>query len=177
MFHMDVKNKIIQSQKKIMDALVECESHIGQLYEKYAERFPEMRVQWSELACAEKVHANLLQTMHRILEKGSIFRNLGKFSDQAIQPMLELIEDSLKKADSPDLTQKEAVAIALKIESSLLDSHFYDVVASDAPEFKIIAERLSADTRKHVDLIRRHFEEKCKRDIQRFETDNPCTGS
>ena len=43
-----------------------------------------------------------------------------------------------------------------------MDSHFYDVVSSDAPEFKIIAERLSADTQKHVELIRNHFMQNSK---------------
>jgi len=159
---MDVKNKIVQSQKKIIDALSGCESNISLLYAKYAVKFPEMQKQWSDLSKAEKMHANLLQTMHRILDRGIIFLNLGKFSDEAIQPMVALIEDSIKKADAPTLSRNDAISTALRIESSIMDSHFYDIVNSDAPEFKIIAERLSADTKKHVDMVRNNLEQYTK---------------
>jgi len=160
---MEVKNKIIEAQRKIIDALAGCENNIGLLYEKYASRFPEMKQQWSSLSKAEKMHANLLKTMHRILDKGSVFYNLGKFSDVAIQPMITIINSALKEADAPDLTSDDAITAALKIESSIMDAHFYDIVASDAPEFRIIAERLSGETKQHAELIRKHFEQNIRK--------------
>ncbi|MDD4869724.1 MAG: hypothetical protein PHR77_04125 [Kiritimatiellae bacterium] len=159
---MDIKNKVIESQRKIIDALADCEIHIGSLYEKYAVKFPEMKTQWLGLANAEKTHYDLLKTMHRILDKGSIFYNLGKFGDKALLQMESLINESLKNADNPGLTSGDAISTAFKIETSVIDSHFYDVISSDAPEFKIIAQRLSADTKKHVEAIRNHFEQHSK---------------
>lgn len=154
---MDIKNKVVESQRKIIDSLAECELQIGKLYEKYAVRFPEIKTLWLCMATAEMTHHDLLKTMHNILNRGKLFYNLGKFSDEAIQPMITLIKDSQKNADLPDLKAAEAIATALKIESSLMDSHFYDVVSSDAPEFQIIAKRLSSDTGKHVEMVRSHF--------------------
>lgn len=154
---MDIKDKVVESQRKIIDALAACELHIGSLYEKYASLFPGMEAQWRGLAAAEKTHADLLKTLHRILDKGRLFFNIGKFDDRTLQPVVSLVETSLKKADTPGFTADEAVATALQIEASILDAHFYDLVSSDAPEFKIIAERLSSDTRKHVAAIRDRF--------------------
>ena len=93
---MDIKNKVIESQKQIIDSLAECELQICHLYQKFAARFPEMKNQWLGLAAAEQTHHNLLKTMHSILKKGNLFYNLGKFSDEAIQLMIVLIRDSLK---------------------------------------------------------------------------------
>ena len=156
---MDVKTKVLESQRKIIDSLAGCELHIGLLYEKYASLFPAMNKSWLGLADAEKTHSNLLKTMHHILDKGSIFHNLGKFNDEVIQSMIDLLDESLKKVNDPNFTSSDAINTALKIESSIMDSHFYDVVSSDAPEFKIIAERLSSDTKKHVQAVRSHFHE------------------
>jgi len=154
---MDVKNKVIESQRKIIDELADCETQIGSIYRKYAVRFPEMKTLWLGLADAEKTHFDLLKTMHRILDKGSIFYNLGKFDDQTFVQIKSLIDESLKNADNPGLTSSDAISTAFKIETSVIDSHFYDVVSSDAPEFKIIAQRLSVDTKKHVETIRNYF--------------------
>lgn len=154
---MDVKDKIIESQRKIIDDLAECEESISLLYQKYAARFPAMRSQWESLVEAEHTHAKLLKSMHRILDKGSIFFNIGKFNKDMMEPVHKVIEDALAAAEKPDLTQQDATKSALSIESSLLDAHFYDKVTSDAPEFKIIAERLSKETKKHVEVIRSNF--------------------
>ena len=109
----------------------------------------------SRLAEAEKSHYNLLKTMHSILDKGSVFINLGRFGGEALEAMIGSVDEAIKKADEDSFERSDAVAVALKIETSLIDSHFYDVVSTDAPEFKIIAGRLSSEIKKHVDLISR----------------------
>ena len=156
---MDTKAKIIESQKRILDSLVDCETQVGKLYEMYAARFPSMKDQWLGLSGQEKVHANLLKTMHRFLDKGNTFYNLGKFDPAAIQPIVAIVLEAQAKVNDETLTSSEAISKALAIETSILDSHFYDVVTTEAPEFKIIAERLSADTKKHVDSIRHAFQQ------------------
>ena len=159
---MSIKDKVIESQRKIIDSLSDCEIHISSLYKRYAERFPETKTKWLDLADTEKTHSDLLKTMHRILNKGSIFYNLGKFDKETLQRVESLINESLKNADNPGLTFNEAISTAFKIETSVVDSHFYDVVKSDAPEFKLLAERLSADTREHVEVIRNRFHKEMK---------------
>ena len=154
---MDTKTKIIESQNKILDALSACETSIGLLYDKYAKRFFGTSTFWTALAEAERTHAHLLDTMHRFLDKGCLFYNLGKLNADEIKPIMTFIEESLKEADDKSLTLKNALSNALRIESSLLDAHFYDIVKSDASEFAIIAQRLSSETSKHLDSIRQVF--------------------
>jgi len=154
---MDTRTKIIESQKRIIDNLAECETLIGQLYGAYAGRFPAMKEFWTKLSKTEASHARLLRTMHRILDKGSLFYNLGKFDDKEIQHVKAITSEGLQHAIDRAFTPKKALSTALAIESSLLDAHFYDVVKSEASEFKIIAQRLSSDTRKHLESIRHAF--------------------
>ncbi len=154
---MDIKEKVIESQRKIIDDLAECEVHVGMLYDKYAAIFPAMKTEWSGLATAEKTHADMLKSMHRILDKKSLFFNLGKFGKEATSQLLDFINEAIKSADKPGFTMQDAVNAALKIETSIIDAHFYDIVTSDAPEFKIIADRLTADTKKHIKAINEYL--------------------
>ena len=154
---MELRDTIVESQRKIIDALADCELHISLLYTKYAECFPETMTNWLGLAAEEKTHSNLLRSMHRILDKGRIFYNLGKFDSNALKEMDRLINNSLKEANNPAITYSDVISAAFKIETSIIESKFYDVVASDAPEFKIIAQRLTEDTKRHVELVRSRF--------------------
>jgi hypothetical protein len=53
--------------------------------------------------------------------------------------------------------------VALKIESSLIESRFYDKVESEAPGFAMVAELLSDQTGKHLANIRSEYRRHCLR--------------
>jgi hypothetical protein len=154
---MDAKSTVIRSQRKIIDELAGCEARIGLLYEQYATRFPDMEPHWRGLAEDEMTHSALLKTMHRILDKGSLFFDLGKFSSGALPAINALLDRAMERAKTRSFAPDEALSTAFEIETSLIDSHFYDVVTSDAPEFRIIAARLSKDTKEHAASIRDDF--------------------
>jgi len=98
--HQKQSNRI---SAKIIDELAEFEVRVGLLYDKYAEIFPEISVQWLALAEAERVHSILLKSMHRLLDKGNLFFNLGKFSKEAMLPTPEITNLSSESQSVPSI--------------------------------------------------------------------------
>ena len=150
---MDIKDKMRESQSSIIDALAECEEQIGALYEEFSKSVQDSRSFWENLAREENQHAALLRTLKKNLAKGSIFFNLGHFSDERLGAMTTLVNAELTLARCHNTNHARALETAVKIEDWLLESKFYDFVTSDSQEFQIIARKLSGDTQRHINLI------------------------
>lgn len=150
---MDTKKVVMEAQGKIIDSLVTCEESIALLYSQYAIILKEMEPFWSHLAQEETKHAAMLNSLHRILERGHIFYNIGKFDETSVKAIIDRIKSEVAMAEKKMISKMTAIETALHIETSLIDGHFYDTVKSDAPEFRHIAERLASDTKKHIKAI------------------------
>ena len=151
----DIKNKVIQAQKEIINQLVDCETSIEELYTLYSESIPELHDFFHDLAIKEKMHAALLKSMHRYLQKGELFHNIGRFKTESIKGFMDNVNEAIKHARKFSVRPEYAIETALSIESSFVDAHFYDIVESDAPEFQHVAKRLSKDTKEHVKSVQK----------------------
>ena len=156
---MNIKEKVIEAQKEIINKLVRCEESVAELYKTYSEVVPDPDGFWKDMSQKEEVHANLLRTMHKQLDKGCIFYNIGRFSTSEIDSFLTMLHDNITYAKENNITSEEAIKIAISVESSIIDTSFYDIVNSDAPEYKYIAERLSNDTHEHVKAVQKKLME------------------
>lgn len=151
---MTIKDSIIEAQTAIINNLALCEDTIAALYATYASAIPTMAGFWRELSKKERVHADLLRSMHKQLANGHIFQNIGRFDPASIEAFLSKLNTAISRATHAAISEEEGIETALGIESSVLDAHFYDIVRSDAPEYRFIADRLSTDTHSHVQLVR-----------------------
>lgn len=154
---MDTKARVRDAQTKIIDRLAESESAVGDLYKAYRDLDPEMAPFWQALVQEEEMHARLLTSMHTFLEKGNIFFNLGRFDLDSLETFLAFVAKERAAAEERVLSRSQMVGVALNVETSIQDSGFYDLVKSDAPAFRHIAEKLSTDTKVHVQKIRDLF--------------------
>lgn len=153
---MDNKEKAIAVQRDIIKKLTELELQISKLYETYAARFPVYSTLWLGLSKEEKKHAAFLKGIEsNTLDQGYLLQNIGGYSTELVKPTIEQIETEIANADKLAYKIEDAINFAIKIESSLLDSHFYDKVTSDAPGYNAVAKVLVTETRKHLDEIRR----------------------
>jgi hypothetical protein len=151
--HAQVSTKVKASQEDKLKSLSSLEDTIGNLYDTFAVLFPEKSEFWSAIANEERKHAKLLLSMCGLIKDGYVFYHLDHMKTEAIESYLTLAQEKLQAAKEGQISQSEAVAMALSIESSIVEAKFYEDVKSDAPEFKIIAERLASDTAKHIAQI------------------------
>lgn len=156
---MDIKQTILDTQTTIIEGLARCEDAISQLYAVYAVSVPTMQKFWQDLSRKEEQHAVMLRSMQKQLRQGSIFKNIGRFQQADIDAFHKNLRDAANHARGKTISEEEAIKTALGIESSVLDAHFYDIVTSDAAEYRIIAGKLSADTHAHVKHVREKLQE------------------
>ncbi len=151
---MSISEKIASAQRRIIDRLIEWEELVGALYKRYAIRFPEEGPAWRQLAREEQTHAGALGAIRKMLDAGHHLEGVGEFDSDIIEQEVGEVRKALKRADHTELRLDEAVATARQIESSIIESKFYDVVTCSSPEFERIAARLRSDTVRHLEKLR-----------------------
>ena len=163
-----IRAKIAAAQGQILDALIGCESQTAAMYEGFAVLFPDSSLLWSELAAEERQHAKVLEAMHAVLARGNLFQNIGRFEQAKMKALHDLLETVNRKVLTGKTTLAEAVAAAVKVERSFVESHFYKVVLSDAPEFTAMCKTLQAEEERHFARINDVFQNGA-----RVQTDSP----
>jgi hypothetical protein len=151
---MTISDKIITAQRRIIDRLIEWEELVGELYKRYALCFPEQGPVWRQLAREEQIHAGALGAIRRMLDAGHHLEGVGEFDGEIIDQEVNEVRRALKRASHSALQLKEAVETARRIETSIIESSFYDAVTCTAPDFARIAERLRGDTSRHLEKLR-----------------------
>ena len=149
----DLKNSISATQRQLIDRLADYEQLIAELYAANGLAFPEMSAFWQSLAREEKKHVSYLKSLHGFLDDGKLFFNLGSFDEQTIEARSAEVCEALAAVNQNGVSGKAALETALSLEKSILESKFYDVAKSDAPEFSVIADHLSKDTRRHIEQV------------------------
>ncbi|MEI6211063.1 MAG: hypothetical protein WCR06_05505 [bacterium] len=157
-----VFTEVIGAQRRILDSLVDCESRIEALYQKFAVAFPRFAEFWEGLACEERRHVHALKSMHSFLERGQLFQNIGRFDQQKVDGLLAILEEADQNVTTDKMESSEAFAMALRLECSLVESRFYVDVTSDAPAFSAVCRVLRAETEQHVAKL--HVATKAARD-------------
>ncbi len=149
----DTKQKIIQSQRSILDKLVAFEQAVGDLYEVYSFKFQEEREFWQRISLEEYNHATVLKKLENVLSQGYLLFNIGRFDDKSINMTLSYVKRQYHHAVESEITLSQALSVATGIEASILDGSFYEVVQSDAEAFQQIACMMVTHTRKHRQIL------------------------
>ena len=149
----DLKKSISAAQRHFIDLLADMEQQLAVLYATYGEAFPQTSAFWQSLAREETKHSEYLKSLHRFLDAGNLFFNLGAFNEKVIGLHVAAVREALAAAKQHGVAEKAALVTALSFEKSILESKFYDIVKSDGTEFSVIAGHLSKDTQRHVEHV------------------------
>lgn len=146
-------DSVILAQDRILKNLATCEKTIGELYELYGKCYPELSTFWNGLAFEEQVHGDILERVRSELTMGKLMRGLDHFSADKVQRRIDFVREKITEAQNQPPDKEQAVAIAYSIESSIIDSHFFDFAKSNGSEFEKAAHQLTHDTQKHMKLV------------------------
>jgi len=144
-------------QEHALNLLAEHEKAIGDLYQRFADRFPEYASLWSGCAQEEFRHVEIVRNMQAMAAQGLI-SHTGRFNAAAIQTSLSYIADQTNMAQGGELRDRQALAIALNIESSLLENRYFEMFGATAPEFQKMQRTLLEETVKHRRMIQAALE-------------------
>ena len=105
-------------------------------------------------------HAQLLEGLHSILDRGFLIHDIGRFDQERMKEFQALLDDARQRVSSGAMDEAGAFATALQVEHSLLESRFYAEVSSDAPEFAAVCKVMQDETEQHIAKLQAALEQK-----------------
>lgn len=151
---MDVNKRLVEAQCDILDFAIRREARTARLYVSFAQKFADKSELWSSLAEDEKRHADILRSMRTLIEQGHILWKLGRLKEEVLVEEKKVVESIEALLSSESIDHANALKAAIRIENSLFDSRFYDIVNCDLPEFKKVADELRHEEGVHLDRLR-----------------------
>lgn len=137
----------------ILQMLAENEKAVAGLYHAYAEKFPHYSDFWSGLADEEMAHFRLIQNVES-RDDLSIKIREDRFDPKIIQISLDFIAEKLNQAKTENISVKDAMSVALDIETGMLERGYFDVFEGDSEEVNNVLRTLADETQKHTSKVR-----------------------
>jgi hypothetical protein len=139
-----VEYKIAKDPDALLELLAEHERAIARLYRAYASRFDEHAGFWTNLADEELKHSACLNKLRTLSQEDDTFVIVERFSVDAIQFSIRYIEELIERASQP---------LATKLEESLLEKNFFEVLSGDSQEVQEVLDFLTNETERHSKIL------------------------
>ncbi len=142
--------KISRQQQAILQALGNNEETIARLYRALAKKFPGYKDVWAKLAAEEEEHARIFDEMAGQLVKDNIvlcgLEGLGRKDTAKIT---SLIENHLTRVIQGQMNLPTAIAAALSIEQSLIESPLFKQLWAPSDDLDNKLQRIKLETTSH----------------------------
>jgi rubrerythrin len=160
-----------------LEMLIRHETAIKQLYEVFADIFPEHRAFWQGMAEEEQKHSDCLQDLSSNESLKKWFVDDGPFQQLALSTALQHIElliERVRKANigvlealsfasdmerqmerirKANISLLEALSVASDIEEAMIEKQFIRLNIAGPTEIKSVMNRLVVDTQRHRKML------------------------
>jgi rubrerythrin len=143
----------MQKEQNSIDMLSRHETAIKQLYELFADVFPEHRAFWQGMAEEEQKHSDSLQGISSKESLKKWFMNDSQFQQLVIIGSTEYIEQQIEKVKKAKIGLMQALSVASDIEEALIEKQFIRLNISGPEEIRNVMKGLVADTQRHRKMI------------------------
>ncbi len=143
-----------QENKDILKMMVDNETAISEIYRIYAQRYKKQEKFWNDLAREEIQHARLIEKLSKSKDV-SISNIKERFTPEVFKISFRYLEEKKEQAAKETLSFKEALSIALDIETGMLERGYLSVFKGDSPKFQMMLETLDMATQEHCNKIRK----------------------
>ncbi len=143
-------------RSQVVEKLVSIELGVAELYQIYADKFPQQREFWSHTVKEERQHARWLERLDYFAAENpdECQAVLDRLPLKLVNKTLDTIRQFIDRANDPNLTLKQALESALLIEQSIIEKKFFEAFQSTHGEMKRIFESIGSETWEHADRIR-----------------------
>jgi hypothetical protein len=150
---------IAKAPDEILDALKEHELALAELYEVYAEKFPEYKDFWTKFSSEEIQHADCINSLQTIVEESNEDFIVERFKIGAIENSTKYVKNLADTARQSDIPLIKALSTAVYLEQALIEKNYFEVFESDNAQTKHILSLLAEGTRKHYEKLRAAWQE------------------
>jgi uncharacterized small protein (DUF1192 family) len=141
--------------RDLIGLLSDNEDKIMELYWAYEKKFPRYAKIWAVLAEEEKNHANMLRSFSMLADGRELEADLEHISMDSIRQSISALQKEIDRAKDDKISAAYAFETALRTENSLMEKEIFDVFDSKDRDLRALFNRLSADTQRHYEMIKK----------------------
>ena len=144
------------TKDSIINGCMKVEKTAAAIYQKLMIKFPEERDFWKELFDDEKNHISFLKDVKSLGLTDVMEKTDPLPSKKIINEALRLADDLKVKISSDSVSLKKALAMALKLEESIVETYTNKLIADLlACEGGVSHKKVVADEKTHIRKIKK----------------------
>lgn len=151
---------IKEKQNEMVELLAKNEEKLSVLYETYAEKFPEYKEFWFDLAKEEVGHAAWIRKLNN---NSALSFNEDRFKSKHVEISLKYLDEKIREAQTQKIDLADVLSVAIELETNLIERDFFSVFDGDPDELKETFQNLKTATQAHAERVRALWLKKKKR--------------
>jgi hypothetical protein len=117
-----------QEDLESLELMARNEEQVSRLYHLYAQKLPEKKEFWEQIAVEEDGHAEIIRGIIPYIQDGTALLKEERFKKEAILAFLGHLEEANRKATERSVALINAYSTALNIEKSLIEKDFFKIL-------------------------------------------------
>ena len=150
---------IAKAPDKILEAMKEHELALAELYEVYADKFPEYKDFWTKFSREEYQHADWINTLQTRFEESTEDFVIERFPIGAVENSTEYVKKLAVTTRQSDMLLINALSTAVHLEQALIEKKYFEVFEGDSAKTKKILSLLAQSTQKHYEKLHTVWQE------------------
>jgi len=120
-----------ETQQQIVDLLIKNEAVMGELYLRYAEKFPLFGKFWTKIYEDEQSHAAWINTLHYKLNSKLVDFSSSRFPVDAIEKNIDYMQREKDKIEKGEMSLIYALETAVHLERGMIEHKFFEAFSDD----------------------------------------------
>jgi len=145
----------MHKEKNILFLLGKNESKIAMLYGLYAEKIRGRKKFWLALAKEERGHGEVIRELDERCRNEDEFLKLNRHARQIVSYISEFIDNEIKKAETERISHGEALASALRLEQSMIESKSFEIFEPVGGPVAAVFRKINRETKVHMKELRK----------------------
>jgi len=150
---------IAKAPGEILEAMKEHELALAELYEVYADKFPEYKDFWRKFSSEEIQHADWINKLQTRFEESTEDFVVERFTIGAVEHSTEYIKKLADTARQEDMLLINALSTAVHLEQALIEKKYFEVFEGDSAKTKHVLSLLAQSTQKHYEKLHAVWQE------------------
>jgi hypothetical protein len=157
-------NKVsLDSIISVLDAMIQYELSLSELYETCAGGAKEDEAFWRNLSQAEISHAENIRKMIAIMtEKCEHFEMGRPFNLAALNTAVRGVKDVIGRTSRGEVSCEKMYFLARDFEQSVLESHYAEIVKTTDVEYQTLMKNILSQTQEHKKAIQKAIDDDVK---------------
>ncbi len=135
---------------RLGELLITQEETMASLYDTYRRCLPELADFWRQLVVEERAHAQVLQQLRSLFDRGEILIRPARTDVAVIRRNIASMLDLAARAEGQGVHPVAALKAAMEFEQSSLEAHSFDVFDATTGAMRTELQELREHTEGHA---------------------------